>query len=124
MEQHVSEPHVTAAPYSVYASADSICRFAESEYWANNFNDLGSALVTLFELLMVNNWFVQHRVCVSLWSGQLNVCVAQANNYGWLHTCVGNAVEYSLLRNVSVLRAMSSLQSCPAAFKIPVRSCW
>eukprot|EP01049_Picozoa_sp_SAG25_P011506 SAG25_NODE_1417_length_3079_cov_3.434083_2_plen_430_part_00 len=27
-------------------------------YWANNFNDLPSAIVTLFELMVVNNWFV------------------------------------------------------------------
>ena len=32
--------------------------FAESKYFANNFNDFGSAMVTLFELLLVNNWFV------------------------------------------------------------------
>jgi hypothetical protein len=25
-------------------------------YWANNFNDLPSAVVTLFELMVVNNW--------------------------------------------------------------------
>merc|ERR1712137_1004476 len=32
--------------------------FATSNYWANNFNDLASSLVTLFELLVVNNWFI------------------------------------------------------------------
>ncbi len=27
--------------------------------WINNFNDLGHSLVTLFELLIVNNWYVR-----------------------------------------------------------------
>mmetsp|Transcript_6666 Transcript_6666/g.15845 ORF Transcript_6666/g.15845 Transcript_6666/m.15845 type:complete len:773 (-) Transcript_6666:49-2367(-) len=27
-------------------------------YWANNFNDFASGVVTLFELMVVNNWFV------------------------------------------------------------------
>ena len=33
--------------------------FADSNYYDSNFNDFGSALVTLFELLIVNNWQVQ-----------------------------------------------------------------
>ena len=32
--------------------------YAESNYYANNFNDFASSLVTLFELLVVNNWQV------------------------------------------------------------------
>ena len=32
--------------------------FAESNYFANNFNDFGAAMMTLFALLIVNNWFV------------------------------------------------------------------
>lgn len=32
--------------------------FAESNYFANNFNDFGSSMMTLFMLLIVNNWFV------------------------------------------------------------------
>jgi two pore calcium channel protein len=32
--------------------------YAESDYFANNFNDFTSSLVTLFELLVVNNWQV------------------------------------------------------------------
>lgn len=32
--------------------------YAQAGYAANNFNDLGSGFVTLFELLVVNNWFV------------------------------------------------------------------
>eukprot|EP00980_Cylindrotheca_fusiformis_P019093 scaffold6440_cov124-Cylindrotheca_fusiformis.AAC.7 len=30
--------------------------FAENEYWANNFNDMMSAMNVLFNLLVVNNW--------------------------------------------------------------------
>ena len=29
--------------------------FAESDYYSNNFNDFGSSMMTLFELLVVNN---------------------------------------------------------------------
>ena len=32
--------------------------FAKSNYYANNFNDFTSSLITLFELLVVNNWQV------------------------------------------------------------------
>lgn len=32
--------------------------FGQAGYYANNFNDFASALVTLFELMVVNNWFV------------------------------------------------------------------
>jgi len=32
--------------------------FAEGEYWSLNFNDFPSGLVTLFCLMVVNNWFV------------------------------------------------------------------
>lgn len=32
--------------------------YAKSNYYSNNFNDFASALVTLFELMVVNNWFV------------------------------------------------------------------
>jgi len=32
--------------------------FAANAYWPNNFNDFGSSLVTLFELLVVNNWHI------------------------------------------------------------------
>jgi len=32
--------------------------FGAGGYWANNFNDFASGLVVLFELMVVNNWFV------------------------------------------------------------------
>ena len=32
--------------------------FGHANYWANNFNDLGSGFVVCFELLVVNNWFI------------------------------------------------------------------
>ena len=38
--------------------------FADSNYFANNFNDFGAAMMTLFALLIVNNWFViMNTVC-------------------------------------------------------------
>ena len=35
-------------------------------YWSNSFDTFGSALVTQFELMVVNNWCVC--VCVCVWS--------------------------------------------------------
>jgi len=32
--------------------------FDAGDYYANNFNDMGSGMITLFELMVVNNWFV------------------------------------------------------------------
>ena len=32
--------------------------FAQNNYFANNFNDMFSSFITLFELLVVNNWYV------------------------------------------------------------------
>ncbi|MDP2435381.1 MAG: ion transporter, partial [archaeon] len=32
--------------------------YGQSNYWANNFNSMSSAFVTLFELMVVNNWFL------------------------------------------------------------------
>ncbi|KAF0689988.1 Aste57867_18632 [Aphanomyces stellatus] len=32
--------------------------YTQDDYMANNFNDLASGMVTLFELIIVNNWFV------------------------------------------------------------------
>ena len=39
-------------------SALSESAFGQANYYANNFNDMPSGFVTLFELLVVNNWFV------------------------------------------------------------------
>jgi uncharacterized alpha/beta hydrolase family protein len=32
--------------------------FANDDYWANNFNDMMSAMNVIFNLLVVNNWYV------------------------------------------------------------------
>merc|ERR1712195_369656 len=45
--------------------------FAKNGYWANNFNDMPSAIVTCWILLIVNNWFIiadGMAVAVSQWS--------------------------------------------------------
>ena len=38
--------------YSLLKATD----FAGNDYWANNFNDMASGMVVLFDLLVVNNW--------------------------------------------------------------------
>lgn len=44
----------------IYASNPVLAgsQFQSSDYWALNFNDLPSGLVTLFALMVVNNWYV------------------------------------------------------------------
>eukprot|EP00658_Telonema_sp_P-2_P029994 TRINITY_DN2272_c0_g1_i1.p1 TRINITY_DN2272_c0_g1~~TRINITY_DN2272_c0_g1_i1.p1 ORF type:complete len:905 (+),score=207.46 TRINITY_DN2272_c0_g1_i1:120-2834(+) len=49
---------INTDPESQYSRMLSGTDFADAQYWANNFNDLGSAMVTLFSLIVVNNWFV------------------------------------------------------------------
>ena len=44
------------SPYSALLTDDS--SFVAAGYYPNNFNDLTSAMVVLFEQLVVNNWFV------------------------------------------------------------------
>ena len=34
--------------------------YGEANYWPNSFNDFPSAFITLFELLVVNNWYADH----------------------------------------------------------------
>jgi len=38
--------------------------FAASHYWALNFNDILSGFVTLFSIMIVNNWFVIAGACI------------------------------------------------------------
>ncbi|KAG9412450.1 hypothetical protein AC1031_015362 [Aphanomyces cochlioides] len=45
--------------------------YTENDYMANNFNDMASGMVTLFELIIVNNWFVLaegHVLVTSKWA--------------------------------------------------------
>merc|ERR1711904_558794 len=43
---------------SPYYDAVRKSSFGKAGYYPNNFNDLPSALICLFELLVINNWFV------------------------------------------------------------------
>ena len=49
---------INSDPESVYSERLKGTEFDESDFWANSFNDHCSAFVTLFELLVVNNWTV------------------------------------------------------------------
>jgi len=44
--------------YEKVCDLDGDNDFAQGGYYPNNFNDIPSAMVVLFELLIVNNWFV------------------------------------------------------------------
>ena len=45
-------------PVAAYYSSARPCAGPASLYWMNNFNNIVNAYITLFELLIVNNWFV------------------------------------------------------------------
>lgn len=49
---------INTDPASKYSAAVAASDFGTNGYYANNFNDMPSAMVLLFELLLVNNWFV------------------------------------------------------------------
>jgi len=49
---------INTDPESKYSAMLVGSMYGDSNYYANNFNDLGSGMVTLYELLVVNNWFV------------------------------------------------------------------
>jgi len=48
---------INTDPNSPYSEAVAATDFATADYYANNFNDMCSGMVTLYELLVVNNWF-------------------------------------------------------------------
>ncbi|GMI43545.1 hypothetical protein TrCOL_g2384 [Triparma columacea] len=49
---------INTDPNSVYSGRLKGTEFDDSNFWANSFNDHCSAFVTLFELLVINNWTV------------------------------------------------------------------
>lgn len=49
---------INTDPKSPYSAPLADTDYAQADYFANNFNDMPSGMVTLFELLVVNNWFV------------------------------------------------------------------
>ncbi len=42
---------------------------APSLYYLNNFNDFGASLITLFHMMVVNNWFVTVNLYTSIYGG-------------------------------------------------------
>merc|ERR1719265_1903277 len=48
---------ITTDPNSPYAKRVEGTDYAGANYYPNNFNDMPSGMVTLFELIVVNNWF-------------------------------------------------------------------
>ncbi|CAE7231508.1 TPC1 [Symbiodinium natans] len=49
---------ISTNPEHPHHAAVAASSFGQAGYWANNFNDFGMGFVTLFELLVVNNWFL------------------------------------------------------------------
>ena len=45
--------------------------FAQSNYYVINFNDFGNAMITMFSLLMVNNWMVLMEGCTLVYGHRL-----------------------------------------------------
>ena len=53
--------------------------FYNGEYWPNTFDTLGKSLITLFELMVVNNWPIimeGHADATSYWAVMCVFCVA------------------------------------------------
>lgn len=48
---------INTDPNSPYSARVAETDFATADYYPNNFNDMPSGMVTLFELIVVNNWF-------------------------------------------------------------------
>ncbi|KAK9820293.1 hypothetical protein WJX72_008669 [[Myrmecia] bisecta] len=55
---HVFGGRITTDPDSPYFAKLRDTDYGKFGYYANSMNDMGSAMVTLFELLTVNNWYV------------------------------------------------------------------
>ena len=76
--------------------------YYESSYWHNNFNTLGRSMVTLFELMVVNNWAIimmGYAYATSLW--------AMAYFYSWFFCMVIvvlNIVTAFLLDDFTVMQ--------------------
>lgn len=50
--------------------------FGKSNYYSNNFNDFASSLVTLFELLIVNNVSTQHQsLRMEIFNSDVDMCL-------------------------------------------------
>jgi len=48
---------INTDPKSPYSKPVAATDYAGADYYANNFNDMPSGMVTLFECIVVNNWF-------------------------------------------------------------------
>ena len=47
---------ITRDPHNLLSAALLHTDFSDNNYWANNFNDMFSAMNVLFNLLVINNW--------------------------------------------------------------------
>jgi len=68
--------------------------FADSVYFANNFNDFASGLVVLFELMVINNWFVI--------AGGLAAITPNAPYVAWLFCITFYACIHTVILNVLI----------------------
>ncbi|XP_051885101.1 two pore channel protein 2 isoform X2 [Pristis pectinata] len=64
--------------------------YEQLDYWPNNFNDFAAALVTLWDLMVVNNWQVF-----------LDVFSRYANPTSFING-IGATIRLSLIRNLSI----------------------
>lgn len=69
--------------------------FAESEYWKINFNDFNNSLVTLFVLMVFNNWVV--------------IAEALVIASGWKYTSILYVLTFFFIVNLIVLNILVAL---------------
>ena len=61
--------------------------YGEANYWPNSFNDFPSAFITLFELLVVNNWYADHGASMgSLWGHGASMGLHMKESYTQSYT--------------------------------------
>ena len=89
------------------ADALAASAFGQADYYANSFNDLLSGAVTLFELMVVNNWFV-------IVDGYSTVLGRPARLFFVLHYWLGVVVALNIIV-AFVIDTYTSLESTSEA---------
>ena len=90
------------------ADALAASAFGQADYYANSFNDLLSGAVTLFELMVVNNWFI-------IVDGYSTVLGRPARLFFVLHYWLGVVVALNIIVAFVIDRLRRSLESTSEA---------
>ena len=73
--------------------------YGEANYWPNSFNDFPSAFITLFELLVVNNWYADHGASMGPWG--IHGASYERELYEELYYALGYTMRYTMTYTMS-----------------------